>query len=89
MAGRALNSGQQAEDDTITLETLIERCEVIIPGVDGGGLDDLYGLLGLIGRERDGRRTGSHGRMHGAIAGFLSAARASHRNLKSFPPRAN
>lgn len=52
---RAADYWQAAADPTLTLQTLLDRSEVVTFGADGGGLDDLFGVA-VMGREKGSRR---------------------------------
>src|SRR4029434_812659 len=41
-----------AEDESITIDAMLQRCEVIVACADGGGLDDLFGFA-LLGRDSE------------------------------------
>lgn len=46
---------EAAAEPGLTFDTILERSEVVVFGIDGGGLDDLLGLS-LLGRDRNTRQ---------------------------------
>lgn len=42
------------EDEAITFASILDQSEVVVVGIDGGGLDDLFGLS-VVGRQKETR----------------------------------
>jgi phage terminase large subunit-like protein len=69
-------------DPSLTLETLIKRCEMVVVGIDGGGLDDLLGVA-VLGREK-GTRNWLHWGHAWAHTSVLERRKDIAANLRDF-----
>jgi phage terminase large subunit-like protein len=78
--GADLWNGRASE--IITLDYLLANCDVIVPGLDGGGLDDLFGLA-VVGRHSNTREwlCWVHGWCH---HGVLKRRQSIATKLKTF-----
>jgi phage terminase large subunit-like protein len=48
------NYWDRGREEGLTLDSVLERSEAVVVGIDGGGLDDLLGIA-LVGRERESK----------------------------------
>lgn len=79
---RGADHWEAAADDTITLDAILDRCEVVVVGIDGGGLDDLLGLA-ILGRETGTRRWLHWGRAW-AHASVLQRRKSEETRFRDF-----
>src|SRR5450759_2729946 len=80
--GRRRLLGAVCGDRTVTLDELLARCDVIVCGIDGGGLDDLLGFA-AIGREKVTRKRLHYGRAW-AYSGALDRRKSIAPALRDF-----
>ena len=81
---RGADHWQAAGDETITLAAILERCEVVVVGIDGGGLDDLLGF-GVMGREIGTRRWLHWGRawVHSSVLQLRKSEESRFRDFQA------